>query len=79
MKLKTILLPTIEHAKALVSAAGRCDFDIDVFNNHITIDAKSIMGVLSLDLSRELTVRMYGEDDELEAFLDHCSVNQCVA
>lgn len=70
MKLRKIILPTIEHAKGLVSAASRCDFDIDVYNNHITVDAKSIVGVLSLDLSRELTVRMYGDDTEFEAYLD---------
>lgn len=73
MKLRKIILPTIELAKELVSAAGRCDFDIDVYNNHITIDAKSIIGVLSLDLSRELIVRMHGENAEFEAFLDDCA------
>lgn len=45
-----------------VNAASRCDFDIDVFYNRVIIDAKSILGVLSMDLSRVLTVKCHGED-----------------
>lgn len=45
-----------------VNAASRCDFDIDVFYNRVVIDAKSILGVLSMDLSRVLTVKCHGED-----------------
>ena len=48
-----------EDVKGFVAAATKCDFDIDVFYNRIIIDAKSMLGVLSLDLSRELTVK-YG-------------------
>ena len=44
-----------------VKAATKCDFDIDVRYNRFLVDAKSILGVLSMDLTRELTVRCYGE------------------
>lgn len=47
MKEKKIMLPTIAEAKRFVEEATRCDFDIDVFYNRVTIDAKSILGVLS--------------------------------
>lgn len=70
MKEKKIKLVTIEEAKAFVTAAMKCDFDIDVYYNRVVIDAKSILGVLSLDLTRELTVRMYGGDAAFEEFLD---------
>ena len=40
MKQKRILLPTIDDAKMFVAAATQCDFDIDVFYNRVTIDAK---------------------------------------
>ena len=56
MKEKKIILPTIAEARKFVEEATRCDFDIDVFYNRVTIDAKSILGVLSLDLTRVLTV-----------------------
>ena len=44
-------------AQEFVSAASRCNFDIDVFYNRIIIDAKSILGLLSLDLTKTLTVK----------------------
>ena len=50
-------------------AAEKCDFDIDVFYNRIIIDAKSMLGVLSLDLSRELTVKYGGKNNAFENVL----------
>ena len=70
MKEKKIKLVTIDEAKEFVTAAMKCDFDIDVYYNRVVIDAKSILGVLSLDLTRELTVRLYGENEAFEAFLE---------
>lgn len=70
MKEKKIKLMTLEEAKEFVTAAMRCDFDVDVYYNRVVIDAKSILGVLSLDLTRVLTVRMYGEDEAFEEFLE---------
>ena len=57
-------------AQEFVSAASRCNFDIDVFYNRVIIDAKSILGVLSLDLTRVLTVSYSGENAEFEEFLE---------
>lgn len=70
MKEKKIKLTSIEEAKAFVQAAIKCDFDIDVYYNRVVIDAKSILGVLSLDLTRVLTVRLFGENAEFEELLD---------
>lgn len=53
-----------------VRAAEKCDFDIDIFYNRFIIDAKSIMGVFSLDLSKDLTVRYNGSNQEFEEVLD---------
>ena len=47
--------------KEFVQAASKCDFDVDISYNRVIIDAKSILGILSMDLTRELTVRCYGE------------------
>ncbi|MCC8027297.1 MAG: HPr family phosphocarrier protein [Clostridium sp.] len=73
MKEKKIMLPTMADAKRFVDEATRCDFDIDVFYNRVTIDAKSILGVLSLDLTRVLTVQFQGSDERFEQFLDTIS------
>ena len=69
LKQKKIMLPTVADAKEFVQMASRCDFDIDIFYNRIVIDAKSILGVLSLDLTKELTVEFDGENREFEEFL----------
>lgn len=77
MKEKKILLTSIEEAKRFVTETSRCDFDVDVFYNRFTIDAKSILGVLSLDLARVLTVQMNGENEEFEAYLETISPDSC--
>lgn len=77
MKEKKNLLTSIEEAKRFVTEASRCDFDVDVFYNRFTIDAKSILGVLSLDLARVLTVQMNGENEEFEAYLETISPDSC--
>lgn len=79
MKQKRIMLPTIADAKEFVAAAGKCDFDIDVFYNRVVIDAKSILGVLSLDLTRVLTVEYNGENQEFEEFLESKSAKKITA
>ena len=76
MKQKRMVLPTIEMAKEFVKEASKCDFDIDVFYNRVVIDAKSILGVLSLDLTRVLTVQYSGENQEFEAYLETLSPDQ---
>ena len=78
MREKRIMLPTVADAKEFVSAASKCDFDIDVFYNRVVIDAKSILGVLSLDLTRVLTVEYNGESEEFEAYLDSLEGNMTV-
>lgn len=74
MSEKKIRLSKITDVKEFVSAAGKCDFDIDVFYNRISIDAKSIMGVLSLDLSRVLTVKYGGQNAQFEDMLKKYAV-----
>ena len=79
MKQKRILLPTIDAAKMFVAAATQCDFDIDVYYNRVVIDAKSILGVLSLDLRNVLTVQYDGENEAFEAFLEKMAVKRTAA
>lgn len=70
MKQRKIKISSIAEAKDFVSRAGSCAFDINIFYNRVIIDAKSILGVLSLDLTKVLTVEYDGEDRELEKFLE---------
>lgn len=70
MKEKKIRLATIDEAKVFVSKAMKCNFDIDITYDRVVVDAKSILGVLSLNLTRNLTVRMYGENEAFENYLN---------
>ncbi len=67
---RKIRLAGINDAKEFVQAATKCDFDIDVFYNRVIIDAKSLLGVLSMDLTKELTVKYSEKDLEFENILD---------
>ena len=58
---RQIRLNATEDVKEFVNEETKCDFDIDVSYNRIVIDAKSLLGILSMDLTRVLTVRCYGE------------------
>ena len=60
----------IAEAKDFVARASECDFDINIFYNRVIIDAKSILGVLSLDFTKVLTVEFSGENPGFEEFLD---------
>lgn len=79
MKQRKIMLPSLDDAKAFVGAANKCDFDVDVYYNRVIIDAKSILGVLSLDLTKVLTVEYNGDNEAFERFLDSKSANDNTA
>lgn len=59
-----ILLSSIEAVKKFVTLANRYDFPINLRTDKYTIDAKSIMGVFSLDLSKPVTVELEGPQAE---------------
>ena len=52
-----------EEVAHFVEAARKCDFEIDIAYNRYTVDAKSILGVMALDLTRPLQLT-YDSDDE---------------
>lgn len=70
MSVKKIKLREVNDVKEFVNAAEKCDYDVDIWYNRIIIDAKSLMGVLSLDLTKELTVKYNEEDIHFNDILD---------
>lgn len=74
MIVKQIRLNAEEEVNEFVNEAARCDFDIDISYNRIIIDAKSLLGILSMDLSRVLTVRCYGESQRFNKVMDKFAV-----
>ena len=74
MNEKSIVLNSIEGAREFVSAASECDFDIDVYFNRIALDAKSLLGILSLDLRSILRVRYSGDNEGFNNVLNKYAV-----
>ena len=60
--------------KEFVQAASKCDFDVDISYNRVIIDAKSNLGILSMDLTRVLTVQCHGESKEFNRTLQKFAV-----
>ena len=67
-----IFLGTIERVKDFVNAVTRLDCDMDIVSGRYVIDAKSIMGIFSLDLSKpiDLNIHADGNVDEILTALD---------
>ena len=69
MKTVTISLNSIDKVKAFVNDITKFDSDFDLVSGRYVIDAKSIMGIFSLDLSKPLDLNIHSEDD-VNAILD---------
>ena len=71
---KQIKLNDKEDVQEFVRPEGKCDFDIDVFYTRIILDAKSILGVLRMDLKKVITVQSHGESKEFKRTLQKFAV-----
>ena len=62
MKEIVVNINNIEKVKRFVSDALSFKSDIDILDGRYIIDGKSIMGVFSLDLSKDILVKIYSDD-----------------
>lgn len=69
MKTVSISLNSIDKVKAFVNDIFKYDFDFDLVSGRYVIDAKSIMGIFSLDLSKPIDLNIHTEGSELEDVL----------
>lgn len=71
MKMKTISisLNSIDKVKTFVNEISKFDNDFDLVSGRYVIDAKSIMGIFSLDLSKPIDLNIHAEDN-VDAVLD---------
>lgn len=58
----TVFLQTINDVKDFVTVVMRYDFDIDLVSGRYAVDAKSIMGIFSLDLSKPIQLNAHTDD-----------------
>ncbi|CUH93168.1 HPr family phosphocarrier protein [Herbinix luporum] len=63
MKTVKISLNSIDKVKTFVNDVTKFDTDFDLVSGRYVIDAKSIMGIFSLDLSKPIDLNIHGEDN----------------
>ncbi|NLY19049.1 MAG: HPr family phosphocarrier protein [Clostridiaceae bacterium] len=66
-----IMLKSINDVKDFVNIVNKYDFDVDLTSGRYIVDAKSIMGIFSLDLSKPIKVEVYA--DGADAFMKEVS------
>ena len=64
-----IRLPSVKDVKDFVCAVSSCGCDIDIAADRYIIDAKSIMGIFSLDLSKPLELRIISDEENVVAYV----------
>lgn len=62
MKTVQISLNSIDKVKSFVNAITQFNFDFDLISGRYVIDAKSIMGIFSLDLSKPIDLNIHSEN-----------------
>lgn len=74
MKKFTIRLKEINNVKEFVNTVSKFEEDVDLVSGRYTIDAKSIMGIFSIDLAKPIEVIVHGDNEaryakELKAYI----------
>ena len=59
MRSVTIHLSLAENVKDFVNIVSKYPYDIDLRSGRHVVDAKSILGIFSLDLSKPITMEIY--------------------
>ena len=62
MKTVQISLNSIDKVKSFVNDITKFDYDFDLVSGRYVIDAKSIMGIFSLDLMNPITMTAHSDD-----------------
>ena len=69
MEEKKIKFTQTSDVQEFVKAAADCNFDINMHYERAIVDAKSFLGVLSLGLSKIVTVKYVGQNRAFETIL----------
>ena len=69
MKTVKISLNSIDKVKSFVNDITKYAYDFDLVSGRYVIDAKSIMGIFSLDLSKDIDLNIHAEGEEAENVL----------
>ena len=69
MKTVNISLNSIDKVKKFVTEISKFDCDFDLVSGRYVIDAKSIMGIFSLDLSRSIALNIHSDGEMLDEIM----------
>ncbi len=70
MKTVRISLNSIDKVKSFVNDIAKYEFDFDLVSGRYVIDAKSIMGIFSLDLSKDIDLNIHTDGPELASVMN---------
>lgn len=70
MKTLNILLNSMNDVRIFVNIVNKYEFDVDLTSGRYVVDAKSILGIYSLDLSKAIVVNIHADDDAAQKFID---------
>ena len=76
MKTVKISLNSIDKVKSFVNDITKFDYDFDLVSGRYVIDAKSIMGIFSLDLSKPIDLNIH-PDDNAEEIMEMLTPHLC--
>ena len=62
MKAVNIKLSLAENVKTFVNIVNKYPYDVDLRAGRHVVDAKSILGIFSLDLSKPITLEVYSDE-----------------
>lgn len=68
-----IMLNTIDKVKRFGVISSVQNFDMDLSSDRYTVDAKSILGIFSLDLTKAMKLTIYASKDDAKDFLNQIS------
>lgn len=66
MKSVKISLNSIDKVKSFVNDIAKFDAEFDLVSGRYVIDAKSIMGIFSLDISQPIDLNIHTDGDDTE-------------
>ena len=62
MKKFDVTFKTLQDVQKFVNIVNRYSYDVDLTSGKYVVDAKSIMGIFSLDLSKPISLELHSDD-----------------
>ena len=75
---KTVLIDSIDRVKAFVNVMNKSPFVAEIHTGRYVVDAKSIMGVFSLDISKPVTLAIHGSAEEVNELVSELEENKFI-